>query len=252
MKRYSIIFILLLMIGLSGFAEGIDSLYYKANVAYNNQYYEDAINNYLKVVDAGYESADLYYNLGNAYFKNDKIPSAILYYEKALKLKPNDEDIRFNLEVANTKIVDKIEPVPELFYKVWWRSFYNLFTANTWAKISSGGFILFIVLLSFYLLSQRIRIRKLAFFTGLVILFFTIFAFGVSYQKYHHLLNKKEAIVFTPTITVKSSPNPNSVDLFVIHEGAKVQLKDKVGDWYEIRIANGSVGWLPVSALQSI
>jgi tetratricopeptide (TPR) repeat protein len=240
-----------LLTGVS-FASGIDSLFYKANAAYNNQYYEDAINNYQKIVDAGYESADLYYNLGNAFFKNDEIPSAILYYEKALKLKPNDEDIRYNLDVANTRIVDRIEPMPELFYKRWWRSFYNMFTANTWAKISTGGFILFIVLLSFYLLSKRIRIRKIAFFTGVVILFITLFAFAVSFQKYQHLLNQKEAIVFTPTITVKSSPNPNSVDLFVIHEGSKVEIRDKVGSWYEIRIANGSVGWLPESSLKSI
>ncbi len=252
MNKYSILIILVFILVRPGFSEGIDSLFYKANAAYNNQYYEDAINNYQKIIDAGFESADLYYNLGNAYFKNDEIPSAILFYEKALKLKPNDEDIRYNLDVANGKIVDKIEPVPELFYKRWWRSFYNMFSADTWAKVSVGGFILFIILLSFYLLSKLIRIRKIAFFSGLVVLVITLFTFAVSLQKYHHLTHDREAIVFTPTITVKSSPNPNSVDLFVIHEGSKVEIRDQVGSWYEIRIANGSVGWLPESALKTI
>ena len=250
-KAGFVITLIILTLKLSA-ANGVDTLFFKANAAYANQYYEDAITYYHKVLDAGYESADLYYNLGNAYFKNQAIPSAILYYEKALKLKPNDEDIRYNLEVANTKIVDKIEPVPELFFKTWWRSFYNMFNANTWARISVGGFIFFIVLLSFYLLSRYIRLRKLAFFSGLVVLFITAFTFIIASRKYHNLQNQGEAIVFTPTITVKSSPNANSVDLFVIHEGSKLQLKDKVGDWYEIKIANGSVGWLPGDVLQKI
>lgn len=252
MKKLALNILLILIFAGSVYSTGIDSLYYKANAAYNNQYYEDAVKNYLKIVDAGYESADLYYNMGNAYFKSDDIPSAILYYEKALKLRSNDEDIQYNLDVANTKIVDKIEPVPVLFYKKWWRSFYNMFTANIWAMISVGGLILFIVLLAFYLLSRSIRVRKLSFFTGLVFLGITLFTFTVSLQKYRHLTNKREAIVFTPTITVKSSPNQNSVDLFVIHEGSKVELRDHVGSWYEIRIANGSVGWLPESALKQI
>lgn len=252
MRLFVFHIILILIFTGTVYSSGIDSLYFKANAAYNNAYYEDAIKNYIKVIDSGFESADLYYNLGNAYFKSEDIPSAILYYEKALKLQPNDEDIQFNLQVANTKIVDKIEPVPVLFYKKWWRSIYNMFTANSWAKISVGGLILFVILLAFYLLSRLIRIRKMAFFTGLAILLLTLFAFAISLQKYQHLSNNREAIIFTPTITVKSSPNPNSVDLFVIHEGSKVELRDKVGSWYEIRIANGSVGWLPETALKII
>ncbi|OQX79740.1 MAG: hypothetical protein B6D61_03035 [Bacteroidetes bacterium 4484_249] len=247
----NILFFSLLISSVSVAAE-IDTLFYKANKEYSEELYTNAIDDYLQIIDKGFESADLYFNLGNAYFKSENIPAAILYFEKAKKLRPNDEDINFNLNVANTMIVDKIEPVPVLFFWNWWRSVYNLFNADTWARISVYGFILFFVLLAFYLLSKQIIIRKTAFYSGLVVLFITLFTISIAYQKYKILKYQKEAIVFTPTITVKSSPNQNSVDLFVIHEGSKVKIVEQVGGWYEIKIANGSVGWLPASSLKSI
>jgi tetratricopeptide (TPR) repeat protein len=224
----------------------------KANEAYAQEMYAEAIELYQQVITLGYESAELYFNLGNAYFKQNEIPSAILYYEKAKKLKPTDEDINFNLNVAETRIVDKIEPVPEFFLKNWWRSLYNVFSADSWAKISVVCMILFFILFGFYLFSKLMMIRKTAFYTGIIVLFFTLFTFVVAYQKYHLLASQQEAIVFTPTITIKSSPNPNSVDLFVLHEGSKVKIIERVGEWSEIKIANGSVGWLPTEALKNI
>lgn len=249
----NIICILLCVLFINGAFAGIaDNLFQQANDEYNKGLYAEAIEHYQQILDTRYESAELYYNLGNAYFKTNDIPSAILYYEKARKLNPNDEDIFFNLSVANTKIVDKIEPVPELFIWQWWRAIYNLFSADTWSNISIILFIMFFVLLAFYLLSKLIIIRKAAFYSGLIVLGFTIATFLLSYQKFHILKNQKEAIVFSATITVKSSPNPNSVDLFVLHEGSKVKIIEKVGEWNEIKIANGSVGWLPANALKNI
>jgi tetratricopeptide (TPR) repeat protein len=249
-----IVFILLIAITGLKTTQAIDhdSLFQKANEAYANGFYLEAIDQYLKIVDMGFESADLYFNTGNACFKLEDYPSAILYYEKAKKLAPNDEDINFNLAIANTRIVDKIEPVPEIFFRQWWRAFTNLLGTDTWAMLGVGTFILFFILLAFYLLSRVTRIRKASFYTGLVVLFISLFAFFVSLQKYRSFQLDREAIVFTPTITVKSSPNPNSVDLFVIHEGSKVRIMDQVGEWCEIRIANGSVGWLPVSSIRKI
>ena len=251
MKRILTIITLAIIFN-SVYSAEFDTLFSKANDEYNNEMYTNAIEDYLLIVDAGYESDVLYFNLGNAYFKISDVPSAILFYEKAKKLNPNDDDINFNLNVANTKIVDKIEPVPELFFWQWWRSIYNLFDANTWAKISVAGFILFFILLAFYLLSKLLVIRKTAFYSGVIILILAIFTFIVANQKYNISKNQNEAIVFAPTITVKSSPNQNSVDLFVIHEGSKVNIIEKVGIWCEIKIANGSVGWLPAEALKDI
>ena len=248
--------VIILLIAITGFkashAIDQDSLFQKANEAYASGFYLEAIDQYLKIVDMGFESAELYFNTGNACFKLEDYPSAILYYEKAKKLDPNDEDINFNLAIANTRIVDKIEPVPEIFFRRWWRTLTNLLGTDTWAMLGTGAFILFFILLAFYLLSRVTRIRKTSFYSGLVVLFIALFAFFIALQKYRAFQLDREAIVFTPTITVKSSPNPNSVDLFVIHEGSKVQIMDQVGEWCEIRIANGSVGWLPVSSIRKI
>ncbi|MCB0804943.1 MAG: tetratricopeptide repeat protein [Bacteroidales bacterium] len=233
-------------------AQQPDTLISSANDAYANEFYDNAIDRYQQVLEMGYESPELYFNLGNAYFKSEDYPSAILYYEKAKKLDPRDDDIRHNLEVANARIIDKIEPVPELFLKTWWRSFVNMFSSNTWSTIAVIGFILVFITLAFYMLSRMIRIRKVAFFSGLGFLAITIVAFTVAWHTYSKANKDHEAIVFTPTITVKSSPSPNSVDLFVIHEGAKVELLDQVGNWYEIRIASGSVGWLPLESVKKI
>ena len=248
-----VIFILLsfFIIGTT-FAFDANASFNKANEAYAQEMYAEAIELYEQILIVGYESAELYFNLGNAYFKQNEIPSAILNYEKAKKLKPNDDDIDFNLNVANTKIVDKIEPVPEFFLRQWWRGIYNLFSADAWAKISVGCMILFFVLFGFYLFSKLMMIRKTAFYAGIIVLFFTLFTFIVAYQKYHLLTAQQESVIFTPTITIKSSPNPNSVDLFVLHEGSKVKIIEHVGEWSEIKIANGSVGWLPTEALKNI
>jgi hypothetical protein len=154
--------------------------------------------------------------------------------------------------VANTKIVDKIEPVPELFFKTWWKAIYNMFSSTTWSWISIIFFIAFFLLLAFYLLSNKVFIRKAAFYAGVFVIFITILSFILAFEKYQVEHNQKEAIVFTPTLTVKSSPSETSVDLFVIHEGSKVKIIDKVSGWDEIRIASGSVGWLPVDAVKEI
>ncbi len=250
--KHIILSILFLLSGIGLQAASNDSLMAAGNNYYDEGLYNDAITSYLEIFDHGYESASLYYNLGNAYFKLDDMPSAILYYEKAKKLDPNNEDILFNLNVANSKIPDKIEAVPELFYKRWWNSFYNMFSVNTWAQIAVGIFIVTLVCITLFFLSPYRMTRKLAFWFGIVFLTLTIFTFGLASQKYYYSKKHNEAIVFTPTITIKSSPNRNSVDLFVIHEGTKILIIDKLENWYEIRIANGSIGWLPAEAVKTI
>lgn len=230
----------------------VDSLLVKAEREYNEGYYHEAILSNNQILEQGLESTEVYYNLGNSYFKINDLPSAILFYERAKKLKPNDEDIQYNINVANSRIVDNIETVPDIFLRIWWNSFYNMFSTNGWAKITIGFFIAFLFLFGIYLLSKKRAIKKIFFVLAVLIFLSTIFSFALSYQKYYYSVEQKEAIVFQPTVTVKSSPNNNSVDLFVIHEGTKVFISDELDNWYEIRIANGSVGWLPKSAAQLI
>lgn len=219
---------------------------------YNQAEYDSALVLYNGILESGITSDALLYNIGNSYFKLKDYPSAILYYEKALKLKPADEAIHHNLALANNMIVDKIEPMPEIFLKTWWRSFYNLLSADSWAWISVGLFALTLLLAFIYFVSSRTTLRKFAFFAGLFILFLFIGSFGLASQKYYYTQNKNEAIVFIPTITVKSAPSVSTVDLFVLHEGTKVLLLDEVSGWNHIRIANGSTGWLPSNVLKGI
>lgn len=223
-----------------------------ANNAYNEGLYDSALNVYHLIEKEKVESAALYYNTGNAFFKNGDIASAILYYEKAKKLDPNNEDIQYNLSVANSMIVDKIEKVPELFFENWWNYFYNMFNADTWTLLSLASWFVLIFLVGIFILTKKRGLRKMAFYLGLLFLFTSVATFGLASQKYYFGKEHKEAIIFTPTVTVKSSPTTNAVDLFVVHEGTKIQILDQVQDWTKIRIADGSVGWLPISTIREI
>lgn len=240
------------VIASSLFAFNPDSIIQTANNAYNQGLYDSALNTYDLVINEGIESGELYYNMGNAYYKNNDIASAILYYEKAKKLLPNDEDIIYNLNIANSMIVDKIEKVPELFYNKWWKFFYNMLGADAWTIFALISFTLLVVTVGLFIISKNRQNRKLSFYMGLLFLFITIASFGLASQKYYYGIEKNEAIVFTSSITVKSSPTQNAVDLFVIHEGTKVKIIDKIDNWTEIKIQNGSIGWLPNSSLKNI
>jgi tetratricopeptide (TPR) repeat protein len=243
---------LLQLIVLSGFAYSPDSLVAIGNRAYNQGMYDSALLVYNQVADQNLQSAQLFYNMGNAYFKNNNIPAAILYFEKAGKLAPSDENIQYNLNVANSMIVDKIEQVPELFYKNWWNYFYNLFNVDTWTVIALLSLVFLVIMITWFVLTKSRSFKQLSFYLGLFLLLSTIAAFGLASQKYYYSTEHKEAIVFTPSITVKSSPTQSAVDLFVIHEGTKVRVLDHVSGWIEIRIPDGSIGWLPDNSIKEI
>ncbi len=224
----------------------------KANKAYSDGLYTNALELYRQILKDGYESADLYYNIGNVFYKMNDFTSAILFYERAKKLNPGNEDIEYNLKVANSKIADKIEPIPDLFYRRWYTSMTRQFSVDTWAKAGIIGFALTLVLAAFYVISRVLFIRKLGFWLGIILFFLSLFCFLFAYQDFRNLKNQTEAIIFAPTVTIKSSPDDKSIDLFVLHEGTKVQLMDQIGNWFEIKIANGSIGWLPSSSIERI
>lgn len=229
-----------------------DSLMVKANQAYDQQQYDTAINRYNRIIEDGWVSSKLYYNLGNSYFRKKNLPEAILYYEKAKKLDPNNENIQYNLGIANSMIVDKIDRVPEFFVKRWWNYFYNLFNADTWTVLFMVSFALFVLFAGIFIMSRERRNRQWSFFVGLLFLLITVGSFGLASQRTYYTKNQKEAIVFTPSIKAKSSPSPNSVDLFVIHDGTKVRIMDHVDGWVKIKISNGSIGWLPEASVKTI
>ena len=219
-----------------------------ANLFYNESQYDTALVIYQKILDEGYVSVPLLYNIGNTYFKLRNYPMAILSYEKALKLEPNNEEIKQNLAIANALITDKIEPVPVFFLTRWWRGIGNMLSANGWARASLKFFGILLVFVFLYITARTKVLRKTAFFAGILVLFLFICSVIFASQKHKYINEHNEAIVMSPTITVKSSPSSSGVDLFVLHEGSKVEILDLVDNWDKIRIADGNVGYLPSSA----
>jgi tetratricopeptide (TPR) repeat protein len=244
--------IMFLLCTLTGFSSGQQDNIIKANKAYSSGSYTAALELYTKVVSAGYESPELFYNLGNTCFKMNDYAHAILWYERAKRLDPGNEDIDFNLNVANTKISDKIEPLPELFYKRWFNSVLRLFSVDMWAGIGIAMFIAGLLGAVLYLVSHILILRKAGFWSAAVLLLLAFLSLFFAWSSNSFTKAATEAVVFAPTITVKSSPDDKSTDLFVVHEGTKVRVLDNINGWYEIRIANGSVGWLPVTSLEKI
>lgn len=214
--------------------------------------YRKSLEGYEAVMAQGFESAELYFNAGNAAYKINDLALSIWYYEKSLKLDPNDEDALYNLGLVNSRIPDKIEAVPEMFLVRWMKDLRNAFSADQWAIGTVVFFAIALVLFAFYFLSRNMGMRKVGFWVGLVMLIISVFTFFAARIETNNLLNNNSAIVFSPSVTIKSSPTDGSTDIFVLHEGAKVYILENVDDWYKIKIANGSVGWLPSKTIRLI
>lgn len=248
-----ILFVLLVQFfALNLFAQETESILKEAEDAYMQQNYNKAIELYEKVLKQDGESAFIYYNLGNAYYKENKIASAILNYERALLLAPGDSDIRFNLQMARQKTVDKIEPLDDFFLKKWIDVIQNRGAADSWARLALVSFILFIGCLILFFFSRQIRWKKLGFYAGLFLLLVVVIGNIFAFNQKKNLLTRDSGIVFAPTVTVKSSPNDSGNDLFILHEGTKVKIKSTLGNWSEISLEDGNVGWMPSDKIEII
>ena len=215
-----------------------------AETAYAAEQYDRAIELYESLIKNYGASAELYYNLGNSYYKSGDIAYAILNYERAILLKPGDSDIRFNLEMVRQQTVDKIEPIQEFFMKKWVLSMQNQLGVDYWATIGITGFVLFIACLVLFFFSKWMYLKKVGFYLGIV-LFITIITANIfAYNQKKQLESRRGAIIFTPTITIKSSPDNSGTDLFLLHEGTKVFIRSTVGDWHEIVLEDGNLGWI--------
>lgn len=242
-----LMFIGFIWITINAIASDPQLLIKEANNHYSRNEFDEAIIKYHLVIDSGHISAGLYFNLGNAYYKTHNIKNAILFYERAKILDPGDKDIETNLELARSQTFDKIESIPEVFFVTWFKWLQNRFSKNLWAIISIISFIVSISFFLIYLLSRIVSMKKASFWVGIVILIISIlsFIFGYQLDKIESAHNK--AIIFSPTVVVKSSPSDTGTNLFIIHEGTKVEVLDKIGDWNEIKIADGSRGWIKES-----
>jgi tetratricopeptide (TPR) repeat protein len=223
-----------------------------ANTAYAKKEFAKAAGLYEKVLAQGSEAPELYYNLGNAWFKCNNMPRAILNYERAKRLKPDDEARAVNLKMANARIVDKVEEAPQHFISGWKIRLLNVFSEKTW---SLGSIVLFIACLFFlliYFVSARVWIRQLSLVCFVLVLGSSVSTAAAAWNKNALAETHEEAIVMAPNISAKGSPDEKGTDLFILHEGTKVYLIQNSAGWTEIKLANGNTGWLPQSAFEPI
>jgi hypothetical protein len=190
--------------------------------------------------------------MGGAYFKNGQIGKAVLYYNKALRIDPTDEDTQYNLRVANGYVKDQIEVVPEFFVSRWVRSVRTAVNSNTWAVLSLVAGLLMLVALMVYLLPLGLGYRKAGFAVAVVMGAFTLLSANFASEQRRNALHSSDAIVMIGAAPVKSSPDRTSKDIFVIHEGTQVTVLDRLGDWCQVSIADGNKGWMPASSIELI
>ena len=224
-----------------------------ADSAYATADYATATHIYEQLLVTEGEAASVYYNLGNSYYKQGEIARAILNYERALMLAPANSDIQFNLELARSKTVDKNALVTELFLVRWIRSFTNILSADGWAKCAILCFIILILCLTAFIFAKNKKTKKIIFIFALISAMGTVAANVIAANRKGKMELRENAIVMEPSVTIRSTPSVNGTELFILHEGKKVKIKDdSMKDWKEIEIEDGNVGWLPASAIERI
>jgi tetratricopeptide (TPR) repeat protein len=222
----------------------VDSLMLKGNEAYLKNQYQEALAAYLQIDSVGFRSADLYYNMGNSYFKMGMKSEALLWYERALRLNPSNEDIQHNIAFVNQHLIDKIETLPQLFIVAWYNQISGSLTSNNWAIISLCAMILLAAMLVLFFVSTRRPIRKCAVSLFFVAVFIAVLSIFFAHREKNRYVERPEAIIMEKVVSAKSSPSENSKELFVIHEGLKVVITDQIGSFYEIKLPNGEKGWV--------
>lgn len=233
-----------------------ESIVEQAAKAYQGGEYRKAIELYQKELEAANGenqiSAELYYNLGNAYFRANEIPEAILNYERAQLYAPGDRDITHNIQFAQTKIEDKILTADNFFLGIWFDAVQNLFTSNTWAVVSVLFFLFFLGGLTLFFFSPKLILKKAGFYVVVVFLLAFVFTTLFASNQKDKIENRNTAIVITGVVPIVSSPSSDGKELFVLHAGTKVAISKIEGNWYEIEIADGNVGWVQGDKIEII
>lgn len=247
MKRAYIVMCFLLVAFVS-----MSSNYEAANQAYAEGDYGQAAELYTQVLEEEGIAPEVYYNLGNAYYKQNEIGKAILNYERALRLKPFYTDAKYNLQLAQQRVVDDIQNTQKSFLSVWIESLIQSLTSNVWAYISIGCFVACALLFLSFAFAKRLILRKFSFHMAVVFILVSLLTGIFAGVARHNYVERMDAIILQGVATVKSAPDMSGTDLFVLHEGTKVRIADAVGDWYEIHLANGNRGWIEKQMLERI
>ena len=251
MKRFIIIFSCLLSFALNSIADN-NSLKLEADSAYSHEQYDKAIKLYEKLAK---ETSDykVYYNLGCSYYRVDNIAKSVLWLERASRLNPSDEDVLFNLTMVRDKTIDKIIPKHEMIIVSVFKRLVNMMSLKSWSVVNISLFILTFVFISLFFFSNILSLRKVGLFMSALCIILCILGNICAYQQRSFATNHINGIIMAPAVTVKSTPTESGSDLFVIHEGTYVEIKDSsMKDWLEVQIADGKIGWIPKKSLELI
>ena len=224
-----------------------------ADDEYKKGNYVQAIRDYEELLKKEGPSVELYYNLGNAYYRTDNITRAVLSYERALMLSPGDDDIRFNLQMARSKTIDKITPKSEMFFVTWYKSLVNLTSVDGWAKTALFSIALALALVLCYLFGRKLVVRKVGFYGAVV--FVVLFVLGnvFAYAQKQTLTQRSGAVVVSPSAALRKTPVPNSEYSAIIHEGSRVEIiDDTMKDWKLVELEDGREGWMLSSQMERI
>jgi tetratricopeptide (TPR) repeat protein len=228
------------------------TLFNQGNENYKAELYNQAIQNWKKILDNGNHSAALYFNIANAHYKLNEVGPSIYYYEKALQLAPNDAEIKTNLSFAENAKIDAIEPLPKTVFSKWYDAIATVLTFDGWAILAIVFSSFFVVFFLAYFFAPQEQKKRFFFTTAMLSVFLFIGAFTMAYLTYQDVRKDTPAIIFAEEIDVKTAPKLNSDTTFVLHEGTKVQILDTNGDWLLIRIINGKDGWIPASDVKKL
>lgn len=244
------LFISFLFISISLIAQTADDLFHQAAKHYEQREYESALDLYNQIESSGQFSSEVYFNKANCYYKMQQNAEAVLYYEKALKLNPSDEDVLFNLKLVQLQLVDKLAHVPQPFYQKWIKSFKNIMHIDSWAKTGLFFLFTFCILFVTFLFSNKYSLKKSVF--NFSMFSFSIALITLTMAYYGYSTQIKEAILMQDNAYIKSAPSSQSEDLFILHEGTKVEVLEIFNEWTKIKLSDGMIGWLEKNAVEII
>jgi len=247
-----LVLLVMTLSGILGMAQNADSLFVKANEMYRLEKYDEALKTYEEIETLDQESWALYYNIGNIHYKMNRVAPAIFYYEKALKLRPDQQDVRFNLEFANQMVLDNIEPLPRNLGQRFMDAFILKLTYETWAKIAVGLAFLFALLFLMYHFSYSTGKKRFYFITSIITVVLVTTSVFFAFRNQLYIKNNKEAIIFATEAEVMNAPTTTSETYFELHEGTKVTVLENLDNWKKIRIADGKIGWIDEKHLREI
>lgn len=253
MKKSILILLLFLSFILSSYAaKDMNDLFKKANREYMKENFKNASLKYQEIIQQGFISSNLYFNLGNCYFRMKDYGKAILFYEKAKRLDPSDESINLNLKIANLKIVDKIKPLPDFFLFSFFKKMAISQSADNFSYLGVVFIWIGLLLVVALFMNNKPGIKKVAFVGAILSLFVVTTSFYLAHESNKYLKETNEGIILAPSVYVKSSPDTESLDAFILHEGTKFTIMDNLGNWTKIKIANGNIGWVDINVFQKI